>query len=493
MMIATHEHVHRAMSAAMPAEIADGARRCAQDLHALLAAGDGPVERRTVMAAYGGGKDSTFLVAFIRLVQLEHERMHGRTFRLRVVTNRQPGMGPSVMANIAGAYAAMGMTDDADCELLLIDGDEVRPFRADAPLPESVVARFRTDVLMAGHRTSGDGRATFCNACNLGMLSAFSRGAGLLAPAHVVVTGDSTRERRLYQIWLGQLADRLGIDRSGAGDFASLLGVAGRISATYFRDIHGADDTAAVHERAFPYGPTGRPHYFSVFEYVDYACSTHWDLLTGFLAFEFTDESFNFTESDCGNPMLMAHLRGLKTQYRYGRDYADGIAEYLDFALPLMRVKELPEQLVSVMRERYERSPGVAGMRERATEYASGAYGLTEENLICLVFAPFVARGARLGAYLRARRPDLVADEPRIRAVLSGERHDERLAGELRRLSGLSLPGLLHLYDSQEGFTPSGSRPDLLGLIRDRDPHTGEIATRRSPDGPVEVEVISGR
>jgi hypothetical protein len=32
------------------------------------------------------------------------------------------------------------------------------------------------------------------------------------------------------------------------------------------------------------------------------------------------DPAFSFTESDCANPTLMAHLRGLKCERLYGRD-----------------------------------------------------------------------------------------------------------------------------------------------------------------------------
>lgn len=48
------------------------------------------IDRRRVMVAYGGGKDSTYTVGFIRTVQLYVENMLGRTFILRIATMRQP-------------------------------------------------------------------------------------------------------------------------------------------------------------------------------------------------------------------------------------------------------------------------------------------------------------------------------------------------------------------------------------------------------------------
>jgi hypothetical protein len=70
------------------------------------------------------------------------------------------------------------------------------------------------------------------------------------------------------------------------------------------------------------------------------------EMLTGFLGFRFDDLAFSFTESDCGNPALMAHLRGLKAERLFRRSYDEGMAEYIAFALDLMRRKDFPPQLV---------------------------------------------------------------------------------------------------------------------------------------------------
>lgn len=43
-----------------------------------------------------------------------------------------------------------------------------------------------------------------------------------------------------------------------------------------------------------------------------------WPLLTEFLGFRFDDLAFHFSESDCANPLLMAHMRGLQAQYVRG-------------------------------------------------------------------------------------------------------------------------------------------------------------------------------
>src|SRR5204862_96889 len=72
-----------------------------------------------VMVAYGGGKDSSYTLAFVRMIQLILLRIFGGTFRLRSVTNRHVGMPQAVLENIHRVYEALRLFDDPDCELLL--------------------------------------------------------------------------------------------------------------------------------------------------------------------------------------------------------------------------------------------------------------------------------------------------------------------------------------------------------------------------------------
>src|SRR5690348_10474603 len=64
----------------------EGARRCAARLRERLPHRNA-LQRNKVLVAYGGGKDSTYTVAFVRLMQLLLHGIHGDTFRMRVATN----------------------------------------------------------------------------------------------------------------------------------------------------------------------------------------------------------------------------------------------------------------------------------------------------------------------------------------------------------------------------------------------------------------------
>ncbi len=341
------------LRAALPAANLAAAQRCAVRLLAALPHQD-RLERNLVLVAYGGGKDSSYTLAFVRTMQLLLLEERTSTFRLRVATNRHAGMPRAVLENIDREYQALRLAADPDCELLLIDGDEVSVFDVDSPQREAVVNRNRLDILMTGHRTFADGRPTFCNACNLSVVNSFGIAASYGDGADLMITGDSQQEQRQYTLWVGRLARRLDPSRVATGTgLGRLLSTVDGISQGYFADIHGADSRDAIAERRVSHEVPERLRFFSIYDDTEYASGDHLDLLTGFLGFRFDDIAFSFTESDCGNPALMAHLRGLKCERVYRRSYAEGMQEYVEFALGLMRSKDFPPHLVEQMRARY--------------------------------------------------------------------------------------------------------------------------------------------
>jgi hypothetical protein len=486
---------HELRDALSPANV-EGALRCSIRLRNVLPYAD-DLSRNLVMVAYGGGKDSSYTLAFVRLVQLILFRVHGRTFRLRVVTNRHAGMPRAVLENVDRAYRALRLYEDPDCELLLIDGDEVTPFDVETPQRAHVIERNRADILLTGHRTFGDGRPTFCNACNLSMVNAFGLAAGYGRGVDVIITGDSRREQRAYAVWVNRLARRVTPGSTRAkGGFKGFLKNLDDIAQTYFVDIHGADAPDAIDARRIRSDVPSGLQFFSIFEDTAYSAGDHFSLLTEYLGFVFDDVAFSFTESDCANPMLMAHLRGLKCERLYGRSYRAGVEEYVEFALALMRKKEYPEHLVDIMRARYHGPQGIDRMRRRANAYALEAYRLTEEQLVCMVYSPFAEKAAGLERYFWAEQPGLAHRVEEAKALIAGESlTDERpLAAVLERVSGLALPQLEVLYRSRLlSHGAPGDESRLLNLVLDGDPHKAVIPTRHEPDGPVVFEQISGR
>jgi len=489
-----------ALRAAMPPANMEAALRCSARLKAALPHTE-RLDRNLVLVAYGGGKDSSYTLAFVRAMQLILFRAYGSAFRLRVATNRHAGMPRAVLENVEREYRALQLTADPDCELLLIDGNEVTPFDVDTPQRADVIRRNRLDILMTGHRTFADGRPTFCNACNLSVFNSFGVAAAYGDGADVIITGDSQQEQRQYTAWVSKLARRLApaaqatpmvpaASQSGVGRLLTHLD---RIGQSYFAEIHGPDAADALAERRVTATVPPRLRFFSIYADTAYSAGDHMEMLTGFLGFEFDDFAFSFTESDCGNPALMAHLRGLKCERLYRRSYADGMAEYVEFALDLMGKKDFPAELIEQMRERYAGPDAVGRMRRAASDYAMATFGLAETQLVCMVYSPFAEKGAGLEEFLRREHPALVGRTSRIHALLAGESGDDPgLAGELERISGLELTQLRVLYRCPLRRV-GGQGTDVIDTVLADDPHKAIIRTRHAPNAPLTLEQISGR
>ena len=408
--------VYQELLKALSEEDVSAVSICADDLYEALPKKD-HLSDNVVMVAYGGGKDSAYATAFVRALQLEiKERFSEDTFSLRIAIMRHPGMPYSVMGNIHRTLDSLGTLTDPLVETLLIERNRFKKFDRDAPMPYDLVEQTKIDMLMSGHRTYGDGRTTFCTACNFNVGRTFGLAASYGAGVDLIITGDSPSEQKEYAKWVSSLARAAGQDMSAAQSkkgFNRFLTTMDNLSAQYFSEIHGSSHQRRLEERRF----------------------------------EFDELAFNFTESDCANPLLMAHLRGLRTENVYGTSYAEGIGQYVTFATSLMRKKEFPEFLVEEIVGRYSTPEGINRMRELASGYAEEIYGLNEEQLICMVFSPFAGQGEHLSAYLNKFQPELEEHEEFIKAALSGKGDlDQQLVDSLESASGLSFNNLKSLY-----------------------------------------------
>jgi hypothetical protein len=488
------EAFHQLRAFLTPAQL-NGIMRCALKLYAALP-DPSALGKNVVLVAYGGGKDSSYMLAFVRGIQLLLFQVFGSTFRMRLVTNRHAGMPRAVMENIHRTYTALRILEDPDCEPLLVEGNEVQPFQVDALLSEAVVQRNREDILMTGHRTQADARPTFCNACNLSMVNAFGLAASHAGGVDLIVTGDSRKEQRAYFVWVHRLARQYGLSPVERGGFRSFLEATDNISQAYFRDIHGDAATQALQPRRVETGVRQGLAFFSIYDDTAYCAESHWKLLTECLGFKFDALAFSFTESDCGNPALMAHLRGLKCERLYGRTYAEGIQEYVKFAVGLMRHKQFPQVLIDEMVGRYADEPGLARMRAAMGAFALDSFGLSEEQLVCMVYSPFAGAGQGLAHYLSREQPSLATRVADLHALLRGEEGlacGRELPHALERLSGLTLPQLRTLYRRPLVPTCAEESKGLIGAILERDPHKRTIQTRHAANGPVVNELLSGR
>lgn len=485
-----------AFQRSLSAESIDAARRCSARLPGVLS--HRALHDQRIFVAYGGGKDSSYMVAFVRLVQLLLFEQYGVTFRLIIATNRHAGMPLCVMENIDRVYTAIGVYTDPDVEVLLIDGDQVSSFQVDRPFSAEITARNRMDMLMTGHRCEGDARPTFCNACNLSMMHSFEVVLAYGEGVDVVITGDSSKEQRAYIAWVHQIAHRLKLPRQKRQQNAcEFLQIMNEIAHYYFRDIYGAGQD--LREKSMGAGqPPRTPIFFSIYQDTAYAVGEHWSFLTDFLGFEFDEMAFSFTESDCSNPAVMAHLRGLKAEHLYQCTYEMGVMEYVEFALDLMHHKDFPLHLIERMRARYSTPGAIQAMRTRLERHTREVLDLNEEQLVCMLYSPFVENGKNLARYMKREQQDLSGSIEAIHRLLAGSQEPESaaecwLAQRLGEISHLDPGHLRHMYRAKFSPRAGAAADDPISIILARDPHKKSIQTLHHPDGPAVAEVISGR
>lgn len=449
-----------------------------------------------IMIAYGGGKDSSYTVAFVRACQLHIREQVGHTFKLRIANMRHAGVPFAVAENINRVYTRLNLLDDPLVELLTVDNDSVIQFHINNPIPDSLRNINRLDILMNGHRSRGDGRPTFCNSCNLSVSNFYGLACWWGDGVDVVITGDSKKEQKHYFTWIMRMGESLGLDTNKYRNkgFKGLLTALNQIGEKYYRNLYGSDNPAILAARHVNEGGNrGEPLFLSIYDEVDYKVDEHWELIVDFLGFDFDELAFSFTESDCANPAVMAHLRGLKIEYVDDRTYHEGIEEYLQLAEMLMRKKEMPDNLIQLALGRYSTVEKVEQLRKKIDDFCLSAFGLNEISLICLVYSPFVANGRRLERFIAKCFPDWAIHCEQMHAILNqqNQQGNSEVSDFLTEISGLSLPMLRQLYRNSEA--DFSNNQDIISLVRSNDPHKGSIKTYNSEEHIPTVEIISGR
>ncbi|HVR96333.1 MAG TPA: hypothetical protein VMW27_06955, partial [Thermoanaerobaculia bacterium] len=483
-------------------------RQAERSLDRLLErSGPRPVEDLHVLLPFGGGKDSAYTLAYVRLMQLLAKARNGRTFQLHVLTMLHPGVPAGVFENIENVFRALAVESAGEVRIFATALHGIAIPLAPGSIRQDHLEVFRQEVLISGHLSQGNGRETFCNSCNFLLMNAIARYVtDRQGEIDFVITGDSAGEALSYWRWVQKASHRFGLERiprQRAG-WASLFGKLAELNDTYYLQLLGPEALATESPYTFPnvdragFRP---PEYFGVFAETAYEYWSHAAFLKDFLGFELRQDAFNFTESDCRNPMLMAHLRGLLAEFE-GRGYLLGVREYLQFATELMEQKSYDRAMIELALEPYRDAADVLSRRRLAEAYAWDHYRLTAFQLAGLVASPVTDEAARLGSFLRwqnqsepgleesligyldALRDELGAEpglpssvvEARVATRLRKHRIDlERATAFFYDRLGLH-PRSLHLLALRRAVSQPGRASSELELVRIGDPHQRTLA-----------------
>jgi hypothetical protein len=128
------------------------------------------------------------------------------------------------------------------------------------------------------------------------------------------------------------------------------------------------------------------------------------------------------------------------------RGYETGIAEYLQRALVMMRRKQLPERLCEQAVEAFGNPATLAEQRVLAAAEAQKNLGLSEAQLVCLLFSPFVENGAALELFLRQCHPGMLVAMPDLHRAMRGNPVPEQVLQWITDVSGLPVSLIGKLY-----------------------------------------------
>jgi hypothetical protein len=186
-----------------------------------------------------------------------------------------------------------------------------------------------------------------------------------------------------------------------------------------------------------------------------------WPLLTEFLGFKADELAAQLSENEYVSLSVAAHVRGLQACLLQGRTYEAGVAQYLRRALVMMRRKQLPERLCEQAMEAFGNPADLAEQRARTTVEAQRSLGLSEAQLVCLLFAPFVEQGAKLERFLRQCHPGMLVAMPDLHRAMQGQPVAEQIMQWMVDVSGLPVDLIGTLYRM-------GPLPANAGSLADR-------------------------
>jgi hypothetical protein len=302
--------------------------------------------------------------------------------------------------------------------------------------------------------------------------------------------GDAPREQKRYLSWARRSAGHAGVTspaRPGSLPDAALHMIT-RLGREYYRQLYG--DALQPPSPALPLA-SRVVRTLDVHDLVGDSIDDHWRLLVEFLGFRFSELAFGFSESDCANPVLMAHLRGLLAEFAQQREYTDGVHEYLRLAATLMRRKGMSEHLIELAHSAYDNPTKIDLRRQLANRHAREGFGLNEIQLVCLVCSPFVGQGAALEPFLRRCHPGMLVALPYLHKALQGYPTPEAVTQWLVDTSGLPIIALQRLY-LQEPVHFDDER-SLIAQVRAGDPDKARINTLDRVTGETITVLMSGR
>ncbi|MCE1117759.1 MULTISPECIES: hypothetical protein [Pseudomonas] len=371
---------------------------------------------------HGGDQRSAHILAYLRAAQLSIAIRHHATFRLRVVVARLPGLDRATLASHERCFSALFLHDDPRVELLLSDGQRLAPFVASEFNGVGQLGEAGKTWLLYGHLCSGQPDALLGGQSYLGLAEGLSQtlaDADLEGGVDALVTVVPARQRRRLLGWARRC---LGMARDAA---PPVLPQCARALAQQLAQLRYRLADPVQPGEAAPLSQAARPlRVVAVDDLLQLDDGASLERMLGrreVLACQLQGPAGLF------DPLALAHLHGLRGQYVSLLGYREGVQGLLH---------RLGQSQMAWTEE----------YASQAQASFAQAYGVTEEQLVCLLLTPFEARGRNLERYVQRCHPRMRVALPYLHRALQGRPCPAAVSQWLVDVSGLELAQLRALY-----------------------------------------------
>lgn len=403
-----------------------------------------------VLFSHPGTRDSCYTLALLRAAQLSIAGRAPATFQIRVATLHQGATTPACIENVHRSYSALFVYDDPRVEALMVDHREVLAFNHSVALSEAGREMNRTNMLMLSHLRGPAGVFEVCDDGYLAMAEFYGHMVRWEGGIDAMVGGETARQQRQFLAGLMRGARKVGLSLTThpAQGFEGLFSTLDQLGGDFYRELYADLDTVPWRPQEGFNARRGTA-YLDIQDLVPDHMEDRWPLLMDFLGLQPNEVETHLRENDYASPLLSAHMRGLQGAYLRGQTYERGFSEYIQRGLLMMRRRRLPERLCDQVLALYGNPHANAELRSRADLEAQQTLGLNEAQLLCLLFAPFVNKAARLESFLRRCHPGMLVAMPELHNLMQGQVVAEQIKQWVVDVSGLPIHLICRLYGTR--------------------------------------------
>jgi hypothetical protein len=415
-----------------------------------------------VLAIQSGSRDSCYTLALLRAAQLSIAGRAPATFQLRVATLRLNGESAWALENIHRTHSALFLYDDPRVEVLMVDNREVLPFNHLAPISDAGREFNRLNLLLIGHRRTWNGPLELWDDGYLATAEFYGQIARWDSGVDALISSDGPRAQKRFIEGLRRAAAKAGLSASNhASGYEGLFALLDELGCDSYRRLYPEDDRAAWRP-AEQFEACRRTTYIDIHDLLVSNLEERWPLLTEFLGFRPDELSAQLRDNDYVSLSICAHVQGLQACFVHDHPYESGVADYLQWALVMMRRKQLPQRLGEQAVQAFGIPATSAEQRARAAAEAQKNLGLSEAQLVCLLFAPFSDNGAALERFVRQCHPGMIVALPDLHRAMQGNPVPEQIMQWMVDVSGLPVSLLGTLYRMAPVPAPAVPMPATL-------------------------------